>query len=69
MFDDLLGPRHSDTKPTAKDEVVQYLKSRTEIIDDPIKWWLAQRSTYPRLSRMAIDYLMIPGVCLSRLQD
>ena len=30
-------------------------------VDDPIKWWHDNQGSYPRLSRMARDYLTIPG--------
>lgn len=26
-------------------------------------WWAKNRGIYPRLSRMALDYLSIPGMC------
>jgi hypothetical protein len=28
---------------------------------DPIRWWKSNARTYPKLHRMAIDYLCIPG--------
>jgi len=28
-------------------------------------WWFKNRAVYPRLSRMALDYLSIPGMCSS----
>lgn len=32
-----------------------------EHVVDPIAWWYERRDTYPHLSRMALDYLTIPG--------
>lgn len=29
--------------------------------DDPIKWWIARKTTYPHLWRMALDLLSIPA--------
>ena len=44
-------------------ELDQYLKSpRIKDVKDPLKWWYENRGLYPRLSRMARDFLMIPGV-------
>ena len=59
MFDNLLHA--NSTEPVQQDEVQQYLEAKTEVVDDPIKWWQARRDIYPCLSRMALDYLIIPG--------
>jgi len=59
MFDNLFRVKKQDQSNV--DEVTQYLETRTEDVSNAIEWWLAQRLIYPRLSRMAIDYLMIPG--------
>ena len=32
-----------------------------ENVKDPLKWWFNNRRLYPNLSRMAQDYLSIPG--------
>jgi hypothetical protein len=59
MFDTLIA------KPTIsgdEDEFTDYLQTKTEQVDNPIAWWIGQRGQYPRLSRMAIDYLTIPGI-------
>ena len=43
-------------------ELDHYLKTkRVKKVKDPLKWWFENRGTYPRLSRMARDFLMIPG--------
>ena len=43
-------------------ELDNYLKSpRVKNIKDPLNWWYENRGLYPRLSRMARDFLMIPG--------
>lgn len=49
----------STYKPS--DELRRYLQSDPEDIKDAVAWWHEHRSTYPRLSRMALDYLTIPG--------
>ena len=49
----------STLKPS--DELRRYLQSDLEDIKDAVAWWHEHRSTYPRLSRMALDYLAIPG--------
>ena len=45
------------------DELQRYLNAPVESVIDPVTWWLDRRSTFPRLSRMALDYLLIPGEC------
>ena len=43
-------------------ELDHYLKSaRVKDVKDPLQWWIMNRASYPRLSRMAIDFLVIPG--------
>ena len=60
IFDNL--PSLAPLQSTALfDELALYLS--TELVDtqSPLKWWHEKQSTYPRLSRMALDYLSIPG--------
>ena len=42
-------------------EIDKYLKLPVEHVKNPLKWWFNNRTTYPNLSRMALDYLSIPG--------
>ena len=42
-------------------EIDQYLQLPVEYVKDPLKWWYNNRALYPNLSRMALDYLSIPG--------
>jgi hypothetical protein len=44
-----------------RDELAVYLLAPIEEAEDPILWWSERRAVYPRLSRMALDYLTIPG--------
>jgi hypothetical protein len=44
------------------DELSLYLNTDVENIQDVLQWWYEKRKTYPRLYRMALDYLSIPGV-------
>lgn len=63
IFDRL--PALSQPKPTASaEELNSYLNADIEDVSDPIAWWHGHRKTYPRLSRMALDYLTIPGMFL-----
>ena len=60
MFDDLPAL----TVPHAvelRDELAQYLSTDPEQVKDVLLWWNERKSMYPRLSRMALDYLSIPG--------
>lgn len=50
------------TKTTnVSDELEKYLAAPLEQVEDPLAWWIKNRHLYPRLSRMALDYLSIPG--------
>lgn len=42
-------------------ELDRYLSADVEHVTDTIVWWHERRSSYPCLSRMALDYLTIPG--------
>ena len=42
-------------------ELDRFLNSDCEHAPDALAWWHDQRETYPRLSRMAVDYLSIPA--------
>ena len=42
-----------------------YLSHPVKNVKDPLKWWFDNRQTYPNLSRMAEDYLSIPGKLLT----
>ena len=44
-----------------RDELERYLSTDPEFVADVLLWWTERKSTYPRLSRMALDYLSIPG--------
>lgn len=63
MFDSL--PRRSgksqkaDAAPASEFE--RYIAAETEDVEDVIAWWWKRRKDFPNLSRMALDYLSIPG--------
>jgi hypothetical protein len=44
-----------------RDELAEWLAQPPVPTEDPLRWWLANRQLYPRLSRMAIDVHAIPG--------
>ncbi|KAF4610550.1 hypothetical protein D9613_006531 [Agrocybe pediades] len=49
--------------PTAselRDELDQYLSTDPENVKDALLWWHEKRHTFPKLSRMALDYLSVP---------
>ena len=47
-----------------RDELDRYLSSDPEHVVDAVRWWCDRRAEYPHLSRMAIDYLVIPRTSL-----
>lgn len=54
---------------TLDKELERYLNlPRDKDVNDPVRYWAEVRKSkaYPRLSRMALDYLTIPGGCLRR---
>lgn len=59
IFDRLPALAHVKT---SGEELENYLNADIEDIADPIAWWHGHRKTYPHLSRMALDYLTIPGM-------
>jgi hypothetical protein len=60
IFDDLPA-LSAPSKSDLRDELDTYLSTDPEHVTDPIAWWSKKRSVYPRLHRMALDYLTIPG--------
>lgn len=43
------------------DELTRYLSTDPERVKDALEWWNDRRASFPNLSRMALDYLSIPG--------
>ena len=59
-FDNL--PALAPPKPSdLGSELDRFLKSDVENVTDAIAWWYEKWSMFPLLSRMALDYLSIPG--------
>lgn len=45
-----------------RDELERYLSTGRELhVKDGLLWWFERKHIYPRLYRMATDYLSIPG--------
>ena len=44
----------------AANELDEYLMQPLEKVHDLISWWWDHRALYPKLSKMAFDYLSIP---------
>jgi hypothetical protein len=68
MFDTFLD----DTAGSSDDDELQrYLATDIEDVKDPLMWWHQRRKMFPCLSRMAHDYLAIPGEsvfsCISKV--
>lgn len=65
LFDTALDEESDSSLTDSRDELDVYLNADNERdADDPIMWWHQHRYTYPRLSRMARDYLTVPGMCI-----
>ena len=60
IFDDL--PALRPTTAAYRDELEKFLSTDRELnVQDGLLWWHERKHIYPRLSRMAMDYLSIPG--------
>ena len=59
IFDNL--PDLAHTSSIERDELDRYLSAEVEDVKDGLMWWFERRKTFPRLSRMARNYLSIPG--------
>lgn len=61
MFDEL--PALAEPKQSnLRDDLERYLSTDPEHVVDVLSWWFERRHVYPCLSRMALDYLTIPGM-------
>ena len=61
-LDDSESPSSSSNEEEFADKLDRYISSgRIKGVKDPIRWWHENQASYPRLSRMAKDYLTIPG--------
>jgi hypothetical protein len=54
----LIAPKPADLH----DELDRYLSTDPEQVTDVLMWWHERRASFPCLSRMALDYLTIPGM-------
>ena len=62
IFDNMPDLFSGNSRRTlSNDELDLYLKAEPEAVSNPIQWWHTRRRLFPRLSRMALDYLTIPG--------
>jgi hypothetical protein len=48
-----------------RNELDRYLIADVEDAPDVLAWWHERRGSFPHLSRMALDYLTIPGMFYS----
>jgi hypothetical protein len=46
-----------------RSEIDEYLALPVEQVKDVLLWWYEKQHVFPKLSRMAHDYLSIPGEC------
>jgi len=63
IFEDLLAC--SSSAPVNKElqsELARYLSTGPEDVKNALIWWAEMQAVYPCLSRMARNYLCIPGL-------
>lgn len=60
IFDNLPA-LSAPTTQELHDELDRYLSTDPEHVIDVLMWWTERKLMYPHLSRMALDYLSIPG--------
>lgn len=64
IFDHLPSVHHTrGAASAAVTEIERYLSTGTLKVDNPLQWWTENAELYPNLSRIALDYLSIPGMC------
>ncbi|CAB4383547.1 unnamed protein product [Rhizophagus irregularis] len=62
LEDDLLSHIFKKRKTERDDELKSYFREPTiSKSTDVLAWWKVQEANYPNLSKMALDYLAIPG--------
>ena len=65
IFDDLPALKPSETMDSElglQDELAKYLSTPWDLnAKDGLCWWYEHKHLYPRLHRMALDCLSIPG--------
>lgn len=62
IFDILISDDEDGTLNQDQDELDRYLKTDVDCeVGDPLLWWVEHKHVYPRLSRMALDFLTVPG--------
>ena len=60
IFDHLPSLRAPEASKL-RDELERFLSTDPEYVEDVLLWWYEHRHVYPRLHRMALDYLTISG--------
>ncbi|KAJ2911793.1 hypothetical protein MD484_g8620, partial [Candolleomyces efflorescens] len=68
--DNMFTPLSSDDPSSEEEDVLseldRYLATKTvKGVEDPLAWWYENRGSYPRLWRMARDYLTIPATSVA----
>lgn len=76
-FDEYMSDIYGDMKETSQvygklNELEEYLRKGEEVTKDPLQWWKDRQAVCPILSRVARDFLAIPGMmdtrrCTTRL--
>jgi hypothetical protein len=62
LFRDLEGNYAQTNAEEGDDEVSRYVKLRDiRVKDDPMEWWLNNKSSFPTLAQLARKYLSIPA--------
>lgn len=59
--------RHRTTQVCAEEEMTRYKETAPMSLSDgnPLSWWKEHQTEYPLLSRLAKNYLCIPGTSVS----
>jgi hypothetical protein len=58
---DSLAALSAPTQEELHNDLNRYLAPDVEDVHDARSWWNGKKTMYPKLSRMALDYLSIPG--------
>ena len=61
IFDDLPSLQPAEAMEL-RDDLEWFLSTEWDLnVKDSLRWWIEHKHVYPRLYKMALDYLSIPG--------
>ena len=50
------------TETQTGNKLERYLRLKPQATTNPVEWWMAQRTSFPLLSKLALNILAIPAM-------